>query len=155
MKMTTINEAALAAAMDHILGPDARKEVEDLYAVIDKAHADAFVWGRASVDVDTARRDGFQSGFNAGYNEAFAVATSDEQPYGEVICLPPYTGDSGDEDPHMHDSADFDDADGFYDVTGEDDDFDDEYAKQNDMLPPMQEQRNAIVPGQTQFRRYE
>lgn len=155
MKMLNVNEVALSAAIDHVVGPEDRMVIAELYTLLDQHHALAWQAGVASVDVDTARRDGFQSGFNAGYNEAFAVATSDEQPYGEVICLPPYTGDSGDEDPHMHDSADFDDADGFYDVTGEDDDFDDEYAKQNDMLPPMQEQRNAIVPGQTQFRRYE
>jgi len=164
--MKTYNDYALKATLSHVLGPEAQQECQALYRVIDSAMGEAYSMGRMSISIEAVKQEGFQQGYNVGYDDGLAVATGDEQPWefdGAPMVMPPYEGDSGDET----EADDEDDADGFYEVYDEDgnghnydedildnveEDYDAYYPVE---LPPMQEQRAAVrEPGETQFRRY-
>lgn len=168
MKTTEINERAAAKAMDAIVGEQKRMAIVELYLMLDGAervgYEEGFQAGFAGGG--EFEETAYHAGFGAGYDAGNSAATSTEQP-DDVIYLPAYEGDSGDE---VSDGAVYaayanrlaDEAGEppytigelvdavsasvppcthtqFEGVTG--------YT-----IPPMQVQR---APGETQFRRYE
>jgi hypothetical protein len=103
MKQITINDRAIAKAIDHVAGPDARLQIVSMYELLNEAetlgYKEGFGVGHSvgRAQEDDANEEGYRDGFSNGYDMARAVMDGvATQP--DVHVLPAYEGDSGDEE---------------------------------------------------------